>query len=425
MTSRGEVRRAAVAVLLAAVSAQVSVSALQQGLPALGPILQSTFSLDTASTGVLLGIGSLGTALAVLGWGRLTDRSTDRRVAIIGLGLTSVSLILAGIGAQVGSLAGTVAGLLFAGLAAAAPTVALTKSIARAFGPTRRMGVAFGIRQAAVPVGGATAGLLLPFLALRLSLAAALWTLAGVLILAGLAVMRAVPAPGPATESGHPDPPAPDSALNSPSDSAPATPSESASGTPSTPWRRIAPLLVASALYTTAQIGIIALLTLYLVNARGWSPQAAGAVFAAVMAATVGVRILVGVAADRWPDRRIALFVATGLATAACLIAAAALPPLTVILLVAAGILGMGWNALAFTVTVSLVPVARIGTTQGVLNALIFAAWGLSPMITAAVVEATSWPVAWLMLAGFAVAGAATAWYFMLLRRPEQSTARA
>lgn len=421
MTSRGEVRRAAVAVLLAAVSAQVSVSALQQGLPALGPILQSTFSLDTASTGVLLGIGSLGTALAVLGWGRLTDRSTDRRVAIIGLGLTSVSLILAGIGAQVGSLAGTVAGLLFAGLAAAAPTVALTKSIARAFGPTRRMGVAFGIRQAAVPVGGATAGLLLPFLALRLSLAAALWTLAGVLILAGLAVMRAVPAPRPVTGPEQKDSPPSDSVPATPSDSA----SESASGTPSTPWRRIAPILVASALYTTAQIGIIALLTLYLVNARGWSPQAAGAVFAAVMAATVGVRILVGMAADRWPHRRIALFVATGLATASCLIAAAALPPLTVILLVAAGILGMGWNALAFTVTVSLVPVARIGTTQGVLNALIFAAWGLSPMITAAVVEATSWPVAWLMLAGFAVAGAATAWYFMLLRRPEQSTARA
>ncbi len=407
MTSRGEVRRAAIAVLLAAVSAQVSVSALQQGLPALGPILQSTFALDTASTGVLLGIGSLGTALAVLGWGRLTDYSTDRRVAIIGLALTSASLVLAGIGAAVGSLAGTVVGLLLAGLAAAAPTVALTKSIARAFGPTRRMGVAFGIRQAAVPVGGATAGLLLPFLALRISLAAALWTLSGVLLLAGIAVFRAVPDERSGRAAEH---------LAEEAASAEAQ---------STPWRRIASILVASALYTTAQIGIVALLTLYLVNARGWSPQAAGAVFAGVMAATVGVRILVGMAADRWPHRRIALFIATGVATACCLVGAALIPPLTVVLLVAAGILGMGWNALAFTVTVSLVPVSRIGTSQGVLNALIFTAWGLSPMITAAVVETWSWSVAWLMLAGFAVAGAVTAWFFMLHQRPEQASTRA
>jgi len=100
MTARGDVRRAAITILVAAVSAQVSVSALQQGLPALGPILQSTFDLDTTATGFMLGIGSLGTAIAVLGWGRLTDHTTDRRVALLGLALTSGALVFAGIGAQ-------------------------------------------------------------------------------------------------------------------------------------------------------------------------------------------------------------------------------------------------------------------------------------------------------------------------------------
>jgi hypothetical protein len=97
--------------------------------------------------------------------------------------------------------------------------------------------------------------------------------------------------------------------------------------------------------------------------------------------------------------------------TAGLLLAAAiANPaPLTVVLLVGAGILGMGWNALAFTVTVSLVPTERIGTSQGVLNALIFTSWGLSPMVTAAVVEAFSWSAAWVMLAGFALTGAVVA----------------
>lgn len=399
MTGRGDVRRAAIAVLIAAVSAQVSVSALQQGLPALGPILQSTFDLDTTATGFLLGIGSLGTAIAVLGWGRLTDHTTDRQVALIGLALTAGALILAGIGAQWGSLTGTIAGLLLAGFAAAAPTVALTKSIARVFGPTRRMGLAFGIRQAAVPVGGATAGIVLPALALTFSLAAALWTLAAILLLAGLAVARAVPADRVARTDA---------------------------GLGPTPWRRIAPMLVSSALYTMAQIGIVALLTLYLVNARGWSPQAAGAVFAGVMAATVGVRVLVGFAADRWPQGRVPLFISTGIATAGLLIAAAASAPApaTVGLLIAAGILGMGWNALAFTVTVSLVPAARIGTSQGVLNAMIFASWGTAPIVTAAAVEAWSWSAAWVMLSMFALAGAAIAWGAMVRRAPDGADTR-
>jgi MFS family permease len=392
MTGRDGARRAAVAVLLAAVWAQVSVSALQQGLPALGPILQSTFSLDTASTGVLLGIGSLGTAVAVLGWGRLTDHTTDRLVAVLGLLLTAAALVVAGTGASLGSLTGTVAGLIIAGLAAAAPTVALTKSIARAFGPTRRMGLAFGIRQAAVPLGGASAGLVLPILALSIDLAAALWTLAGVLAIAALAVWRAIP-PGEVTRRAAPLGP--------------------------TPWRRVMPMLIASALYTTTQIGIIALLTLYLVNARGWTETGAALVFAGVMASTIVIRVIVGQAADRWPHGRITLFIATGLATATLLLLAAlsSPAPVTVALLVGAGILGMGWNALAFTVTVSLVPPERIGTSQGVLNALIFTTWGLSPMITAAVVEAFSWPAAWVMLAVFALLGAGTAWFTMGSRR--------
>lgn len=399
MTARGDVRRAAMAVLLAAVAAQVSVSALQQGLPALGPILQTTFGLDTTATGALLGIGSLGTAIAVLGWGRLTDRWTDRRVAVLGLALTAAALVIAGIGAQIGSLTGTIAGLLFAGFAAAAPTVALTKSIARSFSPTRRMGLAFGIRQAAVPVGGATAGIVLPLLALRISLAAALWSLAALLVLAGIAVTRAVPGQRATSTTQELGP---------------------------TPWRRIAPMLVSSALYTMAQIGIVALLTLYLVNARGWSPQAAGLAFAAVMAATVGVRVLVGFAADRWPDGRVKLFITTGLITAGLLLSAALLAPapVTVVLLIAAGILGMGWNALAFTVTVSLVPESRIGTSQGVLNAMIFASWGAAPIVTGAAVQTWSWSAAWVMLAAFAIAGAVIAWVTMARRAPVDARRR-
>ncbi len=370
--------------LVAAVIAQVSVSALQQGLPALGPILQRTFALDTSGTGALLGIGSLGTAAAVLLWGRMTDHTTDRLVAVLGLLLTSACLAIAGFTAWLGSLPGLMLGLFAAGLCAAAPTVALTKSIARAFESSNRMGLAFGVRQAAVPLGAAAAGIALPLIALRWGVAFSLWSMAFVLLIAALGVARAVHGERRKAQRVALGP---------------------------TPWAHIAPMLTASGLYTATQIGIVSLLTLYLVNARGWSAPAAAVVFAGVMVATIVLRVLVGFAADRWEHRRLWMFKLTGFITAALLVIAAVTDPAPIagVVIVIAGVVGMGWNALAFTLTVSLVPHERVGTSQGVLNALIFTAWGLSPIFTGFLVQTFSWPFAWIVLALIAVAGAVIA----------------
>lgn len=327
----------------------------------------------------------MGTAVAVMVWGRLTDHTSDRFVAIIGLILTAVALAGAGVAAALGSLWGTAVGLIGAGLTAAAPTVALTKSIVRAFTGTDRIGLAFGVRQAAVPLGGVTAGLVLPLVALSISLAAALWTLSGLLLVATVLVALTVhserdrtlkrPALGP------------------------------------TPWRPVMPMFVASALYTGTQIGVVSLLTLYLVTARNWSPEAAALVFALVMACTIALRIAVGFAADRWPLRRVALFRVTGLVTASLLLLAAWTNPasIAVALLILAAIMGMGWNSLAFTLTVSLVPPDRMGTSQGALNAVIFTSWGLAPILTSRLVEATSWQLAWVALALLSIIGAVVA----------------
>ena len=378
------VARNAAAVLTAAVMAQISVSALQQGLPALGPVLQQDFALDTAGTAALLGVGSLGTAIAILLWGRLTDHTTDRMVALLGLLLTSVSMAIAGFAALAGSLGGLIIGLLAAGVFAAAPTVALTKSIASAFQPINRMGLALGIRQGAVPLGAAVAAIVLPLIALRWGIAFALWSMAIVLLIAAFGVSRAVRGEHRSTRRK------------------PLVP---------TPWAGIAPMLIASSLYTATQIGIVSLLTLYLVNARGWSTPAAAAVFAGVMVATVFLRILLGFAADRWAHRRLWLFKSIGYITAGLLIMAALTTPAPVagIFIVIAGVIGMGWNVVAFSLTISLVPHERVGTSQGVLNALVFGAWGISTIITGLLVQTFSWSVAWLVLAVLAVSGAVIA----------------
>jgi MFS family permease len=94
--------------------------------------------------------------------------------------------------------------------------------------------------------------------------------------------------------------------------------------------------------------------------------------------------------------------------------------PIAGFAIVAAGVCAMGWNALAFTLTVSLVPLERVGTSQGALIALIFAAWGISPMATGYLVQTYSWSVAWLVLATLAVLGAAIASTRGFARRPSK-----
>ena len=127
--------------------------------------------------------------------------------------------------------------------------------------------------------------------------------------------------------------------------------------------------------------------------------------------ATVFLRILLGFAADRWAHRRLWLFKSIGYITAGLLIMAAITNPAPVagIFIVIAGVIGMGWNVVAFSLTISLVPHERVGTSQGVLNALVFGAWGISTIITGLLVQTFSWSVAWLVLAVLAVSGAVIA----------------
>ena len=146
-----KLRRDALGILTAAVAAQLAVSAAQQGLPALGPILASTFNLTTAGVGLLLGTISLGTATAVIFWGKLADRINDRLVAVLGLLGTATCFAVAAFfeTSEVAHFA-----IIFAGIMMAAPTVAMTKGLARNFVHLGNIGFALSTRQAAVPVGG-------------------------------------------------------------------------------------------------------------------------------------------------------------------------------------------------------------------------------------------------------------------------------
>ena len=68
-------------ILAVGVGAQTAISALRQGLPSLGPTLQSHFHLSLTQIGVVLGSVNVGIVLTLLAWGVLADRRGERPVA--------------------------------------------------------------------------------------------------------------------------------------------------------------------------------------------------------------------------------------------------------------------------------------------------------------------------------------------------------
>ena len=368
-----KLRRDALGILAAAIAAQLAVSTAQQGLPALGPILASTFGLTTSGVGLLLGTISLGTAVAVIFWGNLADRIDDRLVALIGLVGTATCFAIAAFfkASQVAHFA-----LIFAGIMMASPTVSMTKGLARNFVHLGNIGFALSTRQAAVPVGGVIGGIVLTSIAVSHGLSAALYALAGLIILGGLFIVFA--------PVGVPEPPR-----------------LKAENLPPVNWRRLAPILVAAAFFCLTQLGIVALLTLYLSGSRGWTPTHAGQLYALMMACVIPLRIRLGVISDRYPTRRVQFQIVIALLGATLLILCAVLEQYAIVvpLLFLAGISAMGWNGLLFTTAVVAVPSERVGFTQGVLHSFIFAAGGLSPIIMSQIVESFSWQAAWTVMA--------------------------
>jgi sugar phosphate permease len=368
-----KLRRDALGILAAAIAAQLAVSTAQQGLPALGPILASTFNLTTSGVGLLLGTISLGTAGAVIFWGNLADRIDDRLVALIGLLGTATCFVIAAFfkASEVAHFA-----LIFAGIMMASPTVAMTKGLARNFVHLGNIGFALSTRQAAVPVGGVIGGIVLTGIAVSHGLSAALYALAALIILGGLFVMFA--------PAGVPEPPR-----------------LKAENLPPVNWRRLSPILIAAAFLILTQLGIVALLTLYLSGSRGWTPTQAGQLYALMMAFVIPLRIRLGVISDRYPTRRVQFQIVIALLGATLLLLCAVLEQYAIVvpLLFLAGISAMSWNGLLFTTAVVAVPPERVGFTQGVLHSFIFAAGGVSPIIMSQIAESFSWQAAWTVMA--------------------------
>jgi sugar phosphate permease len=361
--------------------AQASYSAVFLGIPVMAPQLRDEYGLSLPEVGVVLAAISIGSIVTLLPWGLLTDRLGERWVLASGLAMASLALVVA---ANTSGYAMLVVTLIVAGGAGASVNAASGRAVMSWFHPAER-GFALGIRQTALPLGGAAAALVLP------PIADSGGTQAGLLVLAGACLATAVTGAIGLRE---------------------APPEEGALleeiGNPlrdARMWR----LAVGSGLIVLAQISIMAFTVLFLHGVRGLSTTVAAAVFAGMQLIGAALRIVVG----RWSDsigRRIAPLLRLAFALSVSLAVSAALTSAPLALFIpaflVAGALSQSWNGLSFTAAAELAGRRRAGAALGFQQTGLAVASGLAPPLFALLVDSTSWGLAFGLAALLPLAGA-------------------
>jgi sugar phosphate permease len=363
-------------VLALGIGAQAAFAAVMAGLPAIGPALRGAYDLSLAGFGAVLGAFTLGATAALVPWGIVTDRLGERLTLSLGVGGCGLAMYVATLDGR-GVL---VASLVAAGALGAVANVASGSAVTGWFAPSER-GTALGLRQAAVPLGGAIAALALPSIAESRGPRTAMVALAIGCAAASLACAAWVRSPSTAR---------PERGVGPLRD------------------RRIWRLAGGSALMITAQIAVAGFLVVYLHDERGFSGVAAGVVLAAVQVAGIIGRVAVGRWSDRLvlrvaPLRRIA--VATAVAWAVVPLLLDAGDPIAVASLVVGGALASSWNGLSFTAAAELATVGRSATAIALQQTALFATAAAAPPLFGALVEGVGWrPAFWALAVGPALA---------------------
>ncbi len=179
-------------VLLLALGAQVGISVIDQGIPTLAGFLKRDLELSAGGAGLLVSAYAFGKIVGSYAAGVAADRLGERRVLVLGGAGAATLVALAATAAPIGLLFLL---LLMAGIAGAAGTPAGGRLVLLAF-PAERRGLALGIRQTGIPLGGLVAAAVLSSIAVAAGwrwsfVAAAALAILGLLPLALTRIERA------------------------------------------------------------------------------------------------------------------------------------------------------------------------------------------------------------------------------------------
>lgn len=342
----------------------------------LAPALREEYTLDLSAIGLVLSAEWIGLTLVLLPWGLLVDRLGERWILPAGLAVCGGFMAAA---AHAPGLASLVILLALAGAAGGSVQSGSGRAVMGWFGPEER-GLALGVRQTAVPLGGLVAAVTLPLLGgVRESL----------LFLAAFCFAGALAAALVLREGAHGE-------------------LDTAKVGRTLRDGRLWQLCFGSGLYLIAQVAIIGFVVLFLHDERGVSTGAAAAVLASSQALAVVARI----AAGRWSDRlqaRVVPLRRVGLASfvTVALVALLVDAPLWLLvpLLAVTGALSMSWNGLSYTAAAEFAGRARSGAAIGFQQTVLSLVGVGAPIAFAAAVAVVSWQMAFALAALFPLAG--------------------
>lgn len=338
--------------------------------------MSDDLGFGTARLGALATIYFASSAVSSIAAGRLVERVGTYRGLLLSAGLSCASLLgAATIGRTWALLA---AFLVLGGVANSVGQPAANLLIARGVRP-QRQGLAFGIKQGAIPVASFLAGAAVPLLALTVGWR---WAFAagvmGPVALVYLAPRTGVTPPRGTRRLREGDSP-------------------------------VAGLIViaTAACFSVAAANALGTFLVSAMVARGVSPSTAGIMLATGSAAGIAGRVYFGWRADRGngrPLRTVGRMLAAGAVGFAMLASLETVPSLILATLVAFGA-GWGWGSLLVYAVVRAnrnAPAAATGITQTGL----YLGGVLGPMLFGLVSEKWSFETGWWMCAAFQIVGA-------------------
>ncbi|MBT2234234.1 MFS transporter [Nonomuraea sp. NEAU-A123] len=362
------------AVLAVGMLAMTAGCTFQFGLAYLMPALRDE-GLSLSTAGVLAAAPTAGLLLTLVAWGAAADRWGERWVLAGGLVAAGAVLTVA---TQMDGAVALGFCFLLAGAAGASVHASSGRLILGWFTAHER-GLAMGLRQTAQPLGVAIAAIALPALAATGRIPALVFM--SVFCLAAAVLVAAVVRDPQRTPAG----------------------SDERAGSPyrtSMLWR----LHGASALLIVPQFTVATFALVFLIDERGWDPSQAGHMLAAAQIGGAAARLLSGWWSDRVGSRmRPMRTVSVAIAVVVAILAAGAAggSAIAVGAVVAASIVSVSPNGLAFTAVAEHAGRAWAGRALGIQNTAQNAVAAATPPIMAMVIGADGYATAFAAAAVF------------------------
>ena len=168
--------------LIVATIAQTTATLITYGVGVFALFWKEEYALTNTESGLLVSVVNVGPLFCMLFVGRLLDQYNEKILISISSFLLGSSLLLTNI---VSGFNGLLFVLLLIGMFYSVSQPGGSKVILKWF-PKENRGLAMGIRQAGIPIGGALAGVLIPFLTVQYNMTYAINSIACICIMGGV-----------------------------------------------------------------------------------------------------------------------------------------------------------------------------------------------------------------------------------------------